>query len=89
MTLTAQPVRCSRCAGSGDIPLIAEDAFVYPDRKPLLECCPDCGGTGMLRLGEVEIYSLERKAEFLLNTAVDDEDRAAARKEVKRMRKRR
>lgn len=49
MSLTPQPVRCSRCAGSGDIPLIAEDAFVYPDRKPLLECCPDCGGTGVLR----------------------------------------
>jgi AbrB family looped-hinge helix DNA binding protein len=33
----------------------------------------------------VEIYSLERRAEFLLNNAVDAEDYRYARAEVKRM----
>jgi hypothetical protein len=33
----------------------------------------------------VEIYPLERKAEFLLSNAVDTEDYAAARKEVRKM----
>ena len=49
MILTQHPARCLRCGGSGDIPMIADDAFVHPDRAPLLECCPDCGGTGVLR----------------------------------------
>jgi hypothetical protein len=35
--------------------------------------------------GEVEIYSSERKAEFLLNNAVDEADYAAAREAVRRM----
>ena len=43
------PMRCMRCGGSGDVPIIAEDSFVYPDRKPLLECCPDCFGYGAIR----------------------------------------
>ncbi len=33
----------------------------------------------------VEIYTNERKAEFLLNNAVDDEDYRTARKEVRKM----
>jgi AbrB family looped-hinge helix DNA binding protein len=33
----------------------------------------------------LEVYSPERKAEFLLNNAVDEEDYAQARKEVRRL----
>jgi len=33
----------------------------------------------------VEVYPLERKAEFLLTNAVDTEDYAAVRKEVRKM----
>jgi DnaJ-class molecular chaperone len=38
--------RCIRCAGSGDVPIIDPFAFVHPDARPLLQCCPDCNGTG-------------------------------------------
>ncbi len=41
--------RCPRCAGSGDIPIIAPDCFVHPEARPMLQCCPDCGGTGYAR----------------------------------------
>jgi hypothetical protein len=37
------------------------------------------------RLGTVEIYSNERKAEFLLNNAVDAGDYRNARKEVRKL----
>ena len=38
--------RCPRCGGSGDVPIIAPDCFVHPEAHPLLQCCPDCNGTG-------------------------------------------
>jgi len=28
--------------------MIADDAFVHPDRAPMLQGCPDCGGAGIL-----------------------------------------
>lgn len=49
MTLSGQPIRCHRCGGSGDVPMILDDCFVHPDRPPVFQCCPDCGGTGLLR----------------------------------------
>jgi DnaJ-class molecular chaperone len=60
MTAIPGPMRCPRCGGSGDIPMIAVDSFVHPERPPALQSCPDCAGTGMLR--EVEEEAPRRKA---------------------------
>jgi len=56
------PVRCSRCNGSGDIAIIAEDSTTWEnrDRPPLLQCCPDCAGTGMLREAESDLEQRRR-----------------------------
>jgi len=43
------PQRCQRCAGSGDISIITPDVWLRPDVRPLLQCCPDCNGSGFER----------------------------------------
>lgn len=41
------PMRCRRCGGTGDVPIIQPDCFVVaPWYERLLQCCPDCAGTG-------------------------------------------
>lgn len=51
-------MRCRRCAGTGDVPIITEVTQFYPDARPLLECCPDCAGSGYQR-DEGEALALE------------------------------
>lgn len=62
MTAQPGPVRCIRCGGSGDIPIITEDATLWEnrDRAPLLKSCPNCAGTGMLRESEDEPHKVKR-----------------------------
>lgn len=56
------PMRCERCGGSGEIPVIAGDCWIHPDRPPTLECCPDCVGTGLIRDGYVLQAPPQRRA---------------------------
>lgn len=51
--MSVEPMRCARCNGSGDIPIIQPDSWIDPERHALLECCPDCGGTGWIPEGPV------------------------------------
>lgn len=46
------PVQCPRCKGSGEIVTIPDrdfyvDELIRPDS--LMETCPDCNATGLLR----------------------------------------
>jgi len=61
------PMRCHRCGGTGDVPIITEATQFYPDARPLLTCCPGCGGSGFGREGgflELEEVETEAAAEI-------------------------
>ena len=56
-------MRCYRCAGTGDVPIITEVTQFYPDARPLLACCPSCGGSGFYREGgELALEEVETEA---------------------------
>ena len=71
------------------LPAELRDRYGFADGA---EVIAEEGATGILlrpadqsNLPEIEIYTPERKAEFLLNNAVDAADYAGARDEVARM----
>lgn len=64
------PVRCRRCGGTGDIPVISPEAWINPFARPLLEGCPDCNGSGLQADAEA----------FRAEVAMEEGERRRARK---------
>ena len=51
----SEPMRCRRCGGSGDVPIVTDEGvWDHLEARPLLQACPDCVGTGFAKVDEAQ-----------------------------------